>query len=389
MSEAIAVAIASRLIFGMPWALGIANGFTLAAVSPAVVVPGLMILQKMGYGVKKGIPTTLIAASSFDDIIAITAYGIAITVALNEAPGGIKAAPGCEAGANAANDPARLLAGTAPDCSQHTDSLGFEVLFIGAQIIAGLAVGLGVGFACKCFNYCAPRKTRCIKLLICLFMAISVPIVCEISEWYESKFICIIFFGYAVYQCWGEEKPEKELAIFWTFCQPFLFGSVGAGVIFTKINPQFLLLGIIIIVIGVSFRWMGTFCAGLEKKYNNKERAFMAFAWIPKATVQAALGGITQQKIKEREIADQKWIDWGDAMLTMAVFAICITAPLGAIFINTLGPKWLGWDDPEKKEETVELADQEGTAKVVPISATADNSVLKAEEAAKDEAGVN
>lgn len=44
LSEAIAVAIASRLIFGMPWALGIANGFTLAAVSPAVVVPGLMIL---------------------------------------------------------------------------------------------------------------------------------------------------------------------------------------------------------------------------------------------------------------------------------------------------------------------------------------------------------
>jgi len=86
--EAAAVAIASRLIFGMPWALGIANGFTLAAVSPAVVVPGLMILQKMGYGVKKGIPTTLIAASSFDDIIAITVYGIAITVALNEAPGG-------------------------------------------------------------------------------------------------------------------------------------------------------------------------------------------------------------------------------------------------------------------------------------------------------------
>ncbi len=129
LSEAAAVALASKLIFGMPWALGIANGFTLAAVSPAVVVPGLMILQKAGYGVKKGIPTTMIAASSFDDIIAITAYGIAITVALNEAPGGIKAAPGCEAGATNGTAPAD---GSAPDCSAHTDSLGFEVLFIGA-----------------------------------------------------------------------------------------------------------------------------------------------------------------------------------------------------------------------------------------------------------------
>jgi len=188
-------------------------------------------------------------------------------------------------------------------------------------------------------------------------MAISVPIVCELVEFYESKFICIIFFGYMVYQQWGEEKPEKELAIFWSFCQPFLFGSVGAGVLIRKINPQFLGLGICIILIGVSFRWMGTFAAGMEKKYNNKERAFMAFAWIPKATVQAALGGITQAKIAERKITDENWINWGQAMLTMAVFAICITAPAGAIFINTLGPKWLECHPPEGDQ--TQLADAE------------------------------
>jgi len=273
LAEATAVAISSKLIFGMPWALGIANGFTLAAVSPAVVVPGLMILQKAGYGVKKGIPTTLIAAASFDDIIAITAYGIAITVALNEAPGGVAA---------------------------EKDSIGYEVLNILIQIVSGLVVGLGTGFACRCFNSCAPAKTKWIKLFVCLFMAIAVPIVCEIIEFYESKFICIIFFGYMCYQQWGEDKPEHELGVFWSFCQPFLFGSVGAGVIFEKINPKFLGLGIVIILIGVTFRWIGTFCAGLESKYNNKERAFMAFAWIPKATVQAALGGITMSKLQER-----------------------------------------------------------------------------------------
>jgi hypothetical protein len=47
------------------------------------------------------------------------------------------------------------------------------------------------------------------------------------------------------------------------------------------------------ILIGVTFRWLGTFMAAFEKKYTIRERAFMAFAWIPKATVQAALGGIT------------------------------------------------------------------------------------------------
>ena len=54
-----------------------------------MLVPSLMLLQRNGYGVKKGIPTTLIAASSFDDIIAITVFGLFLTVAVNEAPGGV------------------------------------------------------------------------------------------------------------------------------------------------------------------------------------------------------------------------------------------------------------------------------------------------------------
>jgi len=87
--EATAAAIATNLILGWPWAICFAHGFTLGAVSPAVVVPSMMILHKNGYGIDKGIPTTTIAASSFDDIIAITAFGVFLTVGFNEAPGGI------------------------------------------------------------------------------------------------------------------------------------------------------------------------------------------------------------------------------------------------------------------------------------------------------------
>ena len=72
----------------MPFSLCFALGFCLAAVSPAVLVPSLMILQKAKYGIKKGIPTTLIAASSFDDIIAITVFSICLSIAVSEAGGG-------------------------------------------------------------------------------------------------------------------------------------------------------------------------------------------------------------------------------------------------------------------------------------------------------------
>ena len=83
-----ASALACRWIFKLPWALAFAEGFTLGAVSPAVLVPSCMILHNKDYGVIKGIPTTLIAASSFDDIIAISVFSIFLTIAFTEAPGG-------------------------------------------------------------------------------------------------------------------------------------------------------------------------------------------------------------------------------------------------------------------------------------------------------------
>jgi solute carrier family 9B (sodium/hydrogen exchanger), member 1/2 len=262
--EALMSGIATYFIFGMPWPLCVCMGFCLGAVSPAVLVPSLMILQKNGYGVKKGIPTTLIAASSFDDIIAITVFGVFLTVAINEAPGGI---------------------------AEESDSVWFELAFVGLQVIVGLAVGLSVGYMMKCFVGCPSDRTKWPKFFLTLAMAIATPVVCEMTGFIESKFICIIFFGFMCYRVWGEDKPEHELGIFWMFVQPVLFGSVGAAVLFEKLEPSLMLQSLACITIGVTSRWLATFMATCEKKYNYKERAFMAFAWIPKATVQAALGG--------------------------------------------------------------------------------------------------
>lgn len=86
--EAVGAALATRWIFKMPWSLCFAQGFTLGAVSPAVLVPSMMILQNAGYGVKKGIPTSMIAASSFDDIVAITVFSVFLTISFNEVEGG-------------------------------------------------------------------------------------------------------------------------------------------------------------------------------------------------------------------------------------------------------------------------------------------------------------
>nr|XP_046184745.1 sodium/hydrogen exchanger 9B2-like isoform X1 [Oncorhynchus gorbuscha] len=85
--EASTVAVMSHFLMGLPWVWGFVLGFVLSAVSPAVVVPSMLLLQKDGYGVEKGIPTLLMAAGSFDDILAITAFTTSLGVAF--ASGGI------------------------------------------------------------------------------------------------------------------------------------------------------------------------------------------------------------------------------------------------------------------------------------------------------------
>lgn len=72
VAEALAVGAAAVLMFSMPFGLALTLGFILAAVSPAIVVSGMFELQTAGYGVKKGIPSIVVAAASFDDVVAIT-----------------------------------------------------------------------------------------------------------------------------------------------------------------------------------------------------------------------------------------------------------------------------------------------------------------------------
>lgn len=83
--EAMTVACFCRLFFGMPWAMCMAQGFCIGAVSPAVLVPSVMYLIEMKRGVAKGIPQIMLAASSFDDIAAITFFSVFSTIAVEGA----------------------------------------------------------------------------------------------------------------------------------------------------------------------------------------------------------------------------------------------------------------------------------------------------------------
>jgi len=257
MWEAAAVGVASHLIIGLPWTMAFAYGFTLAAVSPAVLVPPMLILHKTEYGTAKGIPLTMIAASSFDDIVAITLYGVFITSAMSSAPRPVT------------------------DSQEEQESMGLKIGMNFVQIITGLVIGIALGYS----MYFIRHTSNFVKFLVCIFVVIAVPVASELTTFHESKYVCLVFFGWAAFRVWGHEKPDKELDSLWTILTPFLYATVGASIKFSEISGSMIGNAVAIILIGITLRWIGTFLACMERKFNNKERAFIAFGWIPKATV--------------------------------------------------------------------------------------------------------
>ena len=304
----------SRWLFSLPWTLCFALGFCLAAVSPAVLVPSLMILIEKKYGAKKGIPLIMLAASSFDDIVAITVFGILIAISFDSITGG---------------------------STDIGPMIGMNVLYIVAGIVGGGLLGLSM--------IVLKKVNVKIKFILMLAIAISLPFITHALKFEDSKYVGVIFYGYCTYRVWGHEKPDALLGKFWKLCGPWLFGTIGASVQFSKIDGKIFGYSLAVIFAGLILRVLITYFVTMGQGFTNKERGFIAFGWSPKATVQAAIGGIVFDRAMSlpdtvSPAVKLQYIEYGTVILTTAVVAIIITAPLGAILINTLGIRWLSCD---------------------------------------------
>ena len=229
----------------------------------------------------------MLAASSFDDICAITMFSIFSTITFDV----IKAE---EAEILAASNTGTTTAVVSGGADVKT-MIGMSIFYVVTGFFAGMLFGSCMG----CFNSekckdLSDRTSKILKFLLTLTIAIATPLVCNAIGFHESKYILIIFFGYFCFRVWGEDgRPDKELAMFWTFCQPFVFATVGASVQFKYIDGGSFGLSICVILLGLLMRWIGTYIAASEPKFVHYEKMFLGFAWIPKATVQAAIGGTT------------------------------------------------------------------------------------------------
>ena len=228
------------------------------------------------------------------------------------------------------------------------------------QLVAGIVTGALLGLPAYLFKLC--KANVYIKAIYCLIVLVFGAVVSELIVFHESRYIGIITFGYVCHLIWKHDVPEKPLEYLWIMAKPVLFGMVGAAVRINDLKISYLGFGVLTFVGGLIIRWLATFAVGWTKRdYTVKEKLFNAFAWIPKATVQAAIGGILLDRVRI-EVSDEESLEeyqgYGYFVLTTAILSIIISAPIGGILTVTLGPKWL------EKDNGVELKIDRNITKV-------------------------
>ena len=272
-------------------------GAVLAAVSPAVVVPRMVKLMDEGYGVKEGIPQLILAGASVDDVYVI------------------------------------VLFSTFTGMMQGTGASAIRFINIPVSILLGIAIGLGIGVLLACFfQKIHMRDTS--KVLIIL----SISFLLVVLEDYLatpitfSALIAVMFIGLGLQR--KREVVAKRLSAkygkLWVAAEVFLFVLVGATVNIGYIGKVGI-KALIVIAGALVFRMFGVLVCLLGTEIKGKERLFTMLAYTPKATVQAAIGGIPLSL----------GFACGESVLAVSVLAIVLTAPLGAFAIDLTYKKFL------------------------------------------------
>ena len=277
-------------------------GCILAAVSPAVVVPLMIDFMDRGRGAKKGIPTLILGASSLDDVFVIVLFTSFLGMHNGQEN--------------------RLLV---------------QLAEIPVSILVGVAIGLMAGYGlyrlfCR-YDWRPPKRT-----LLVMGVAITLTWMEEIGHEIipMASLLGVMAIGFIIL-----EKSEviahiisQKLKKLWVFAELLLFVLVGA-----QVNIQVALkaglAGSLVILFGLIFRSVGTWVSLFGTPLNWKEKIFCVVAYIPKATVQAAIGAVPLAA----------GMGSGEVILAVAVLSILLTAPIGAVATQILGEKILDYGD--------------------------------------------
>lgn len=296
LMEIMGFVLISRLLLDININEALIIGSIIAAVSPAVIVPRMIDLINNNYGTLKGIPQLILAGSSVDDVVVLVLFTSFLSL-------------------------------------ENANSFDILALIqIPLSIILGIIIGCIIGFIIdKIFSMIN------INAINQLLVVLSISFILKYAEDYFvfSGLIAIMALSITLkyLNTAITDKLQSNYNNLWSVFEIFLFVLVGAMV---NISYAFKAgINVILIIIGsLLFRMIGVFICLLTTKFNKKEKIFCFIAYMPKATVQAAIGAIPLSI----------GLSCGDLALTIAVCSILLSAPVGAYLIDHLYDKLLTHD---------------------------------------------
>lgn len=290
--ELLGVLVLAPSILGVTLLEAAIMGAVLAAVSPAVVVPRMVKMMEEGYGTKRGIPQLILAGASVDDVYVIVLFSTFIGM------------------------------------MQGKKASIVSFINIPVSIVLGIGIGLLSGFLLsEFFKRVHIRDTVKVLLILSVSFLLVVAEDKMTTAITFSALISVMFIGIGLKKF--REPVAKRLSIkygkMWVAAEVFLFVLVGATV-----NIGYLghvgIKALLVILGALCFRMLGVFLCLIGTNLSRFERMFVMLAYTPKATVQAAIGSIPLAL----------GFACGDVVLSLAVLAIVITAPLGAFAIDVM-----------------------------------------------------
>ena len=301
--EIIGYVLLAPVILGVNTVEAAIMGAVLAAVSPAVVVPRMVMLMEQKYGTKKAIPQMIMAGASCDDIFVIVLF----TTFLSMAQGG----------------------------SAHI----MDFVNIPVSIVLGILLGIVFGVILYLFfetsyahKHCVRNSMKVIIVLGCTFLLVS------IEGWLENKISVSGLLAVVSMACtlkmkstaFVSKRLSEKFGKLWIAAEVVLFVLVGAAVDI-RYTLSAGVSALLMIIVTLLFRTVGVLICTAKTNLTVKERGFCVIAYLPKATVQAAIGSVPLAA----------GLGCGKIVLSVAVLAIIVTAPLGAIGIDNTYKRWL------------------------------------------------
>jgi len=288
--EILAITLIAPLFFPVTRIEAALMGTVVAAVSPAVVVPRMLHLMDTGYGRARRIPHLIMASASLDAIYVIILFAAFMAMALGHG-----------------FSPASLLP-------------------VPLAIILGLILGILAGLVLvQLFKRLHMRDT--IKVFITLsFAFILVTLEGTLKPYVPvSGLLAVMTLGATILRFYRNLAMRLlgKFSKVWVGAEIMLFVLVGAAVNITYLKGSSL-SALALILFALAFRILGVYLSLVKTPLKGRERFFCALAYLPKATVQAAIGGIPLAA----------GIPGGEIILTVAVLSILVTAPIGAFGID-------------------------------------------------------